>query len=65
MKPILASVSAIWDTKLHMLEKKEGDTMIFLLITLVVIYIFLEELSRGADIWDLAAARQKRRSRKK
>lgn len=39
--------------------------MIFLLITLVVIYIFLEELSRGVDIWDLAAARQRRRNRKK
>ncbi len=39
--------------------------MVFLLIALVVIYIFLEEQSRGVEIWDMAAARQKRRNRKK
>ena len=45
--------------------EKGGDTMIFLLITLVVMYIFLEELSRGANFWDMAAARQKRKNRKR
>ena len=39
--------------------------MVLLLIALVVIYLFLDELSRGGMVFSAAEPHQKRRNRKK
>ena len=39
--------------------------MVFLLIVLVVLYIYLEELSHGGPLLDAAEQRQKHRNRRK